>query len=220
MADLSMPMGDVPIEAGLTGVGAGDGGRGASAGSGSVDDVGGDRPPIDLGGHPTRSRGFDEPHGWGLAWRYALLGVVVVVVLFPIYTTVVAALKPSDKVLVNPLIPDSITLEVLGDAWTSGRLGRYLLNSLVVAVIVTVCQIITSILAAYAFAILEFPGKTVIFFVFIATLLVSGECPVHLCGLAEFCWLNDSALRRPRAVENASLRSSLHVPLGRNGPSP
>ena len=65
----------------------------------------------------------------GTIGRYLLLAVIAVIVLFPIYTTVVAALKPGNRVLVHPLVPESITLDVLRDAWTEGRLGRYLLNS-------------------------------------------------------------------------------------------
>jgi sn-glycerol 3-phosphate transport system permease protein len=126
----------------------------------------------------TRARAFDEPTGWRRVARYGLLAVVAVVVLFPIYTTVIAALKPGDEVLKNPLLPTSFTLEVVREAWTSGHLGRYLLNSLIVATIVTSFQIVTSILAAYAFAILEFPGKRLLFLVVLATLLVPAEATV------------------------------------------
>ena len=46
---------------------------------------------------------YDTPTGWRAVGRYGLLVVVSVIVLFPIYTTVVAALKPGNKVLVHPL---------------------------------------------------------------------------------------------------------------------
>ena len=78
--------------------------------------------------------------------------------LFPIYTTVVAALKPGNKVLVNPLVPSDFTLDVFRAAWNEGHLDRYMLNSIVVAIIVTVAQVVTAVLSAYAFAILEWPG--------------------------------------------------------------
>ena len=45
---------------------------------------------------------YDSPTGWRAVGRYALLVVVTVIVLFPVYTTVVAALK-RQQVLVNPL---------------------------------------------------------------------------------------------------------------------
>jgi sn-glycerol 3-phosphate transport system permease protein len=124
--------------------------------------------------HARGSR-LGQPRGWRRGGRYLLLGVVAFVVLFPIYTTVIASLKPGNKVLVNPLLPDAFTLDVLHDAWTTGRLGRYLFNSLVVALVITVFQIVTSLLAAYAFAMLDFPGKNLFFVMFLATLLVPLE---------------------------------------------
>jgi sn-glycerol 3-phosphate transport system permease protein len=133
---------------------------------------------VDLRGRPGRNRAFDEPIGWRRWGRYLLLAIVTFIVVFPIYTTVIASLKPGDEVLNNPLVPTGFTLDVFREAWTSGRLGRYLMNSLVVAVIVTVAQVITSVLAAYAFAILQFPGKRVLFALFVATLLVPAEAIV------------------------------------------
>jgi sn-glycerol 3-phosphate transport system permease protein len=135
----------------------------------------------------------DRPiRGWRLAGRYTLLGIVTFVVLFPVYTTVIAALKPGDKVLQRPLLPDSFTLEVLADAWTSGRLGRYLLNSFIVAVVVTLFQVVTSLLSAYAFALLDFPGRSVMFGVFLATLLVPLEATmvVNRRTVDTLGWLN------------------------------
>lgn len=64
------------------------------------------------------------PKGWRAFSRYLMLIVVALFILFPVYTTVVAALKPGNKVLDNPLLPDAFTLDVLRSAWTEGRLGR------------------------------------------------------------------------------------------------
>jgi sn-glycerol 3-phosphate transport system permease protein len=135
---------------------------------------------------------FDEPTGAGRVGRYALLGIVTFLVLFPVYTTVIAALKPGSEVLENPLLPTTVTFDVLVEAWNEGRLGRYLFNSFVVAFVVTVAQVITSVLAAYAFAILEFPGKRIVFLLFVATLLVPAEATlvVNLDTVDGLGWLN------------------------------
>ncbi|MGB7879085.1 MAG: carbohydrate ABC transporter permease [Ilumatobacteraceae bacterium] len=122
-----------------------------------------------------RGRDFDAPAGWRRVGRYLLLALVSFVVLFPIYTTVIAAFKPSDAFFDHPLLPGPFTFDVIVDAWTAGNLGRYLFNSLVVATIVTVFQVVSAVLAAYAFAFLRFPGRNVFFVVFIATLLVPLE---------------------------------------------
>ena len=140
----------------------------------------------------TENLNFESPRGWRLAGRYTLLAVVTFVVLFPVYTTIVASLKPSDEVLHNPLVPTAFTLDVLRDAWSDGHLGRYLLNSFVVATVVTVAQLVTSVLSAYAFATIDFVGRGVLFVVFLATLLVPLEATlvVNRRTVDSLGWLN------------------------------
>jgi len=132
------------------------------------------------------------PQGARLVGRYALLAGIAVVVLFPLYTTLVAAFKPGSKVLHRPLVPDSFTLQTLADAWSDGNLGRYLLNSAVVAVVVTVFQVVTSLLSGYAFAMLDFPGRQALFVAFLATLLVPLEATlvVNRRTVDSLGWLN------------------------------
>lgn len=127
-----------------------------------------------------------------LVGRYAFLCVVAFVVLFPVYTTLVASFKPGEKVLLRPLVPDSFTLLVFRDAWTDGHLGRYILNSFVVAAIVTVAQVVTSLMSAYAFAMLDFPGRSALFVVYLSTLLVPLEATlvVNRRTIDSFGWLN------------------------------
>ncbi|MCB0967050.1 MAG: carbohydrate ABC transporter permease [Ilumatobacter sp.] len=133
-----------------------------------------------------------RPTGFRLVGRYGLLAFVAFVTLFPIYTTLVAAFKPGDKVLVNPLVPDSFTLEPLMTAWSDGHLGRYLFNSFVVAAVVTIAQVVTSLLSGYAFAMLDFPGRHVLFALFLATLLVPIEATlvVNRRTVDTLGWLN------------------------------
>jgi sn-glycerol 3-phosphate transport system permease protein len=135
---------------------------------------------------------YDTPTGWRAVGRYGILIVVSAIVLFPIYTTLVAALKPGNKVLVHPLVPDGFTLDVLRAAWTEGHLGRFMLNSIVVATIVTVLQVVTSVLAAYAFAMLDFPGRNILFVAFLATLLVPAEATfvVNRRTVDSLGWIN------------------------------
>mgnify|MGYP001822292771 CR=1 FL=1 len=135
------------------------------------------RGPAD-GLRRPRPQAWDDPRGWRRVGRYALLAVVAFLVLFPVYTTVVAAFKPSDQFFENPLVPDAFTLDVIREAWDSGRLGRYIFNSTVVALIVTTAQVATSLLSGYAFAYLRFPGRDVVFVVFLATLRVPLEATV------------------------------------------
>jgi ABC-type glycerol-3-phosphate transport system permease component len=63
-------------------------------------------------------------------------------------------------------------------AWTDINMPRYLLNSIIVSGVITVAQVITALLAAYAFAFLKFPFRTPLFFVFLATMMVPIEASV------------------------------------------
>jgi sn-glycerol 3-phosphate transport system permease protein len=121
-----------------------------------------------------------------------MLIVVALFILFPVYTTVIAALKPGNKVLDNPLVPDAFTLDVLKDAWTQGRLGRYLMNTTVVALIITSVQLVTSIASAYAFSFLKFPMKRLVFGIFLSTMLVPLEVTlvVNRRTIDSLGWLN------------------------------
>jgi len=130
--------------------------------------------------------------GWPRIGRYVLLVVIAIVVLFPIWVMVVGALKPGNKVLQHPLLPTSLTTETLRQAWDEGNLGRALWNSAVVSLIVTAAQVVTAVLSAYAFAFLRFPGRTFMFGLFLATLLVPFEATVvvNRSTMQDLGWLN------------------------------
>jgi sn-glycerol 3-phosphate transport system permease protein len=112
--------------------------------------------------------------------RYSLLTFVSVVVLFPIYAVLLQSLKSGPDAFDHPrsLLPVDLTFDTIRDAWRIGNLDRLLFNSLFVSVVVTVGVIITSLLAAYAFAFLEFPFKGAVFVVYLATMLVPAEVTV------------------------------------------
>lgn len=117
---------------------------------------------------------------WRRAGRYTVLVVVSLIVVLPIYATLIGALKPSNELLDYPrsLLPVDLTTDVFSRAWRFGHLGRYLVNSAVVAAFITAGQAVTSVLAAYAFAFLDFPFKRVWFLLFLATLTVPLESTV------------------------------------------
>jgi sn-glycerol 3-phosphate transport system permease protein len=112
-----------------------------------------------------------------VANRYILLSVLSLIVLFPIYITIVNSLLPADRIAARPptLFPTHPLFSGYSQAWTQGHLSSYLFNSAVVTFFIVAGQIVTSILAAYAFAFLEFPFKRAIFVVFLATLMVPFE---------------------------------------------
>jgi sn-glycerol 3-phosphate transport system permease protein len=112
--------------------------------------------------------------------RYVLLTVLAVIVLFPLYMTVVNSLLTPQQIAARPptFFPTHPRWDSYSDAWNAGNMGRYLLNSAIVTTIITIGQVVTAILAGYAFAFLEFPLKRTLFLVFLATLMVPFEITI------------------------------------------
>jgi sn-glycerol 3-phosphate transport system permease protein len=94
--------------------------------------------------------------------------------------TVLFSLKPGTAIFDYPraLLPVDLTLQTLKDAWNQGHLDRYLLNSAIVSIAITVGTLGTSLLAAYAFSFMRFPLRGFLFYVVLATLLVPAEVTI------------------------------------------
>jgi sn-glycerol 3-phosphate transport system permease protein len=111
--------------------------------------------------------------------RYLLLVLVAAFVLFPIYAAFVVAIQPIGEFRdLGVLLPSHYSFSTFSDAWSDGHMGLYLRNSFVVTIAIVVGQVLTSILAAYAFAFLRFKGKRFLFFVVLSTLMVPTEVTI------------------------------------------
>jgi len=129
-----------------------------------------------------------------LVVRYVLLTLAAIVVIFPLYTAVVNSLLLPSQIAHQPppLIPTNPQWHTYPDAWTKGHLGIYLRNSAIQTAIIVIGQLVTSILAAYAFAFLAFPFKRTIFAIFLATLMIPFEVTVatNLSTISSLGWFN------------------------------
>ena len=112
-----------------------------------------------------------------LAGRYVLLILAAAIVLFPIYITIVDALLSPQQVVHRPptLFPLKPHWGTFVTAFNEGDLGIYLRYSVIVTVAITLAELLTSVLAAYAFVFLRFPGRKILFFASLATLMVPFE---------------------------------------------
>jgi sn-glycerol 3-phosphate transport system permease protein len=112
--------------------------------------------------------------------RYTLLTVLAVIVLAPVWAVLMQALKSGPDALDHPrsLLPTDLTLDTMRAAWNQGDLGRLMVNSTVMSVLVTAGVLVTSLFAAYAFAFLQFPGRRIVFAVYLATMLVPTEVTI------------------------------------------
>lgn len=126
--------------------------------------------------------------------RYLLLTFLAVVIVFPLYITVVNSLLSPQQIASRPptFFPIHPQWGSYSTAWDAGHMSEYMLNSVIVTAIITVGQVATAILAAYAFAFLEFPLKRALFVLFLATLMVPFEVTIitNLTTITNLGWYN------------------------------
>jgi multiple sugar transport system permease protein len=141
---------------------------------------------------PTRESARHRPGiGWGRVLAWAALILLIVVTLLPFWVVVKTAfssqralfgaagsLLPADPTLFN--FRRALGLVGLDEMIAAGGSGQslnfllYLRNSVIFTGLIVVFQIFFSAMAAYAFARLKFPGRNLIFLLYLAALMVPG----------------------------------------------
>lgn len=118
---------------------------------------------------------------------FIMLGLIALAVvwLVPMIWTFSASLRTEASIQsdLTRLVPVPFTLENYQSILGSSQLGRWFVNSLIVAVVRTVLQLMICSLAAYAFARIKFPGRNILFPFVLVGLMVPGEAtliPVYL----------------------------------------
>lgn len=106
--------------------------------------------------------------------------VMALIILFPLLYAVSVSIMPSDELFTMEmnLFPKHPTMDNYVRALTQVPLLRFILNSFLVAGCITLGQILTCSLAAFAFSFLEFKGKNVLFMLVMATMMVPGEATI------------------------------------------
>jgi len=142
--------------------------------------------------------GAEAPRAaWKRAAWYVVLTALSAVVLFPVYMTVVRALSTPRSYFEQgtPLTPVDVQWDVWSRAFSEGDLGRKYVVSTVVTVVIVGAQLVTSVLAAYAFTFLEFRGRRVLFVLFMATLMLPIEVTLipNVETMRDLHWLNSFA---------------------------
>lgn len=143
--------------------------------------VGHDRP-----GHRAR---LAKNAGW-----YVLLALLALVVLFPIWMTLVRALSQPIAYIEagQPIRPIQPEWDVFSRAWNEGDLAGRFTVSFVTTIIITAAQVLTSLFAAYAFVFLRFPFRRALFLLFMTTLMLPIEVTllVNVVTIRNLDWLN------------------------------
>jgi multiple sugar transport system permease protein len=114
---------------------------------------------------------------WGLN---LVLILIALLIMAPFWWVLVTSFLSYDDAFSLPpkWIPTSITFENYHEVFNLIPFGRMVLNSLKISTIITVGAVTTSTMAAYAFARLRFPGRNILFLIFLAALMVPQQVTV------------------------------------------
>lgn len=150
--------------------------------------------------HPRRLAGRTILH--------AALAVCAVLMALPFIWMLLSSFKPLTEIFAQPpaLFPLEWTTEGYEKAFTGADFVRGFWNSTYIAVTVTAISLLTSSMAAYAFARIEFRGSKPLFMVFLATMMVPAQLtiiPLYII-MGWLGWVDThAALIVPAALFNA-----------------
>jgi multiple sugar transport system permease protein len=121
-------------------------------------------------GLPAARRGWRLPFS---PWHLVLLPATLVLI-FPFAWLLITSVETTGEALHFPpvLIPHVLRFANYPDALATAPFGRFFLNSAIVAVVTVAANLVLCSLAGYAFARFRFLGRTVLFIVIMATLMV------------------------------------------------
>ena len=128
----------------------------------------------------------------GLA--YVALGAGSVIMILPFLWMVSTSVKADNQVFAFPpvWIPNPMLWSNYAKVLVLLPFGRYLINTTLVSTTVTFLEVLTSSLAAYSFARLDFPGRDRLFLIYLGTLMVPGQVTIipNFLVMSLFGWIN------------------------------
>ena len=145
------------------------------------------RPATDTGLGPHRS-------AWGTAAGYLAMILVGLLILVPLFWILSTSFKLRPDIYVRPAqwLPQPATGANYQDLTSRIPFWDYLRNSVVITGLGSIAKIVLGVLSAYALSLMRFPGRTLVFFVIIAALMVPNQITVisNYALIAELGWRN------------------------------
>jgi sn-glycerol 3-phosphate transport system permease protein len=141
---------------------------------------------------------YDRSSATSWWWTATIVGVAATQLIGlverdrPLWASgVLAALAGIGVVAVSVI---AVGASIWTESWKAGDLGSPLVRSLTISVMITVCQVLTSVFAAYAFAFLRFPAKGLVFAFFMGTLLLPLEVTLlaNIQTIRDLDWINSN----------------------------
>jgi len=103
---------------------------------------------------------------------YLILGFGIFIAAVPFFWMVSASLMTLGEATGRAVVPKVAQWANYQKAWIDGNFGEYFFNSVQITAITLVGQLVFCTLAAYAFGCMEFPGKSFLFSLLLATLML------------------------------------------------
>lgn len=106
--------------------------------------------------------------------KHIVIYALAFITLAPFIWMILTSLKDMSEIFVYPpqWLPSEFRFDNYRKAFEAAPFGRYYFNSIFVAVTVTVGQLITCSMAAFAFARLQFKGRNLLFYLFLGTMMI------------------------------------------------
>ncbi len=117
----------------------------------------------------------------GIYARYATLILIGLIFIFPIVFMIVSSFKPDLQLLrdtssLRAFLPvGDISVDNYIEAFERAPIGRFIFNSVFITAVSVGLGLFLNSLAGFSFAVLEWPGKTIVLAVIIATLIIPFE---------------------------------------------
>ena len=109
---------------------------------------------------------------------YILLILSALVIFFPMLYALFASFMTPQEIYAGKLFPSQINFDAYKEAFSKIPLFHYLTVSFIMSFTVMIGQLIVCSLSAYAFVFIPFKGRNIIFFIFLATMLIPWEATV------------------------------------------
>lgn len=136
---------------------------------------------------------------FSLILTYIIVTFLALVMILPFYWMLITSLKTNDEInaMTQTFFPTVVMWSNYVYVFQVFDFTNYMVNTIVVAIFSTIGTLITTVLAAFAFARLQFNGRESLFLIFLMTMMIPGEMMVisNYITVASFGWIGTDQTR-------------------------
>ena len=103
---------------------------------------------------------------------YLVLGIGAFIAFVPFFYMISTSFMTLGETITKAVVPETLQFSNYSEAWQEARFARYFMNSIIMTFTTLAGLLFTSILAGYAFARINFPGRNILFGLLLATMMI------------------------------------------------